>query len=173
MKSTTKSTASTASTNAADIEQQASRIDATLVTAIEGVIAALGTLKAAVETAVLEYRKLGLSDEDIAARVKRLFKASSKANSVNKALRKAGVRQRGLRCDAGITKSGGIRFFLGVPSAKEDGEGDDEGGEADGEGEDCPDGEDCAKQLAKQALKLSGGDKDAAVAALKAALKLV
>lgn len=153
-------------------EAAASKIDQRLTAAINTTLAAVASLKAAVEQAVRDYRALGLDDAAIAKRVKGLFVASTKANTVNKALRAAGVRQRGLRCDAGLTRDGGVRFSLGVPR-EEDGDG---GAGGEGDGDDDEDGGDkvpAARRLAEMALKLCGGDKAAAKAALAAAAKSV
>lgn len=151
-----------------NIETTLAKIDATITNAANAAFSAIVKLKVVVEKAVKDYRKAGLTDEQIAKRVRGLFKASAKANSVNKALRAAGVRQRGVRCDAGLTKTGGVRFFVGMPADDED--GDDDGDDEDGDGKDD---KSVAQRLAEYALKLSGGNATKALAALQAAERAV
>jgi len=158
----------------ADVRQFASvaLADATVKAAAVNAIEAIAGLTGVIGRAVLTYRDSGMADRAIAEHIKSLFEAAGcKGNTVNKALRAAGVRQRGMRCDIGVTKEWAPSIRMGWGDEPETPEGDDEEGEGD-------DGEkkekaDPAELLARQALKLCGGDKSKAHAALAKALKSV
>lgn len=149
--------------NAADTEKKASALIATLEKSIESAAVAAITLTAQVRDTVKGLRSLGLEDDDITTRVKEAFARAGKSNSVNKALREAGLRQRALRCDAGKILDKVPSILLGIEVKAKRPAKDDA----------CPTGEECARRLGSRALRLVDKDEAAAIAALKAAIKMI
>jgi hypothetical protein len=152
-----------AKSTAAETEKKASAIIATLEKSIEAAVVATITLTAKVKEAVKGLESLGLEEADIAKRVKEAFARVGKSNSVNKALREAGIRQRDLRCDAGRITDKVPSILLGIEVKAKRPAKDDE----------CPTGEECARRLGSRALRLVDKDEAAAIAALKAAIKMI
>jgi hypothetical protein len=163
MKSNNKSAAAKSTKSTADTEKQASALIAALEKSIEAAVVATITLTARVRDTVKGLRDLGLEDDDITSRVKEAFARVGKSNSVNKALREAGIRQRALRCDAGKILDKVPSILLGVQIKAKRPAKDDE----------CPTGEECARRLGSRALSLVDKDEAAAIKALEQAIKMI
>lgn len=124
----------------------------TLAKAVGTFMNAVASLAKAVRDAVEAYKALGMSDKDIAAEVKRVFAEVGTTKNLNACLKKAGIRQRGIRCDAGI--DGLLLKFSNVKPGKPS------------EAKDEP----VFKRLSASALRLADGDKAKAIANLRKAI---
>lgn len=130
-------------------------ITTTLEKAVGTFITSFATLAKAVEDAVEAYRAAGLDDKQTAEAVRAAFDKAGQRKNVNRYLRAAGVRSRGLRCDAGL--SGFLLRF---------------GSDAPKKAEDKP-AVKPAVRLGNVAIRLADGDKAKAIASLRAAIKAI
>lgn len=149
--------------DAAAIEASAVAIDTALQTVVETAIIAAANLTQAVKDAVSKYKELGLQDDAICNRIKAIYERANKSNSVNKALRSAGLRQRALRSDAGKARDAVSILDALMESAKK------AKAKAKGEKEEV----DAIERLAKRAWAFADEDADDAIEMLKAAIAMI
>lgn len=146
------------------IETAAVAIDAALQSIVETAVIAAANLTQAVKDAAAKYKKLGLDDEAITARIKAVYARAQKSNSVNKALRAAGLRQRALRKDAGKARDAVSILDALIMAGK---------AKAKAKGEAEADETDAVERLAKRAWAFAEEDADEAIAMLKAAIEMI
>jgi hypothetical protein len=155
------------------------QLKAEFIKAAQGLLGAVTTFTEAVNKAL----KLGVTVDEVKAWGE---EAGLTPQGVNAALRKAGIRQRALRCDVGVTKTGGVGFnvrllendkavkemearIAKMQAAKDAGsDGDDKDAtEAKGTSTSTP------KGLAAYILRLCAGDKMKATKMALAAADLI
>jgi hypothetical protein len=164
-KSTTaKPVTAPAKPDANAIETSAVAIDTALQSVVESAVIAAANLTQAVKEAVTKYKALGLDDEAITGRIKAVYARAQKSNSVNKALRAAGLRQRALRSDAGKARDAVSILDALIQAGKAKGKA-----KAKGEADDS----DAVERLAKRAWAFADEDADEAVEMLKAAIEMI
>jgi len=150
--------------DAKSIETAAVEVDNALQAIVEATMIAACSLTEAVKDAVSKYKKLGIDDESIAGRIKAVYARAQKSNSVNKALRSAGLRQRALRSDAGKARDAVSILDALIMAGKAKGKA-----KAKGEADET----DAAERLAKRAWAFADEDMDAAVTLLKEAISMI
>ena len=150
--------------DAASIEASAVAIDTALQSVVETAVIAACNLTEAVKDAVAKYKKLSLDDDAITARIKAVYARAQKSNSVNKALRAAGLRQRTLRSDAGKARDAVSILDALIMAGKVKGKA-----KSKGEAEET----DAVERLAKRAWAFAEEDADEAVEMLKAAIAMI
>lgn len=146
------------------IETAAVAIDAALQSIVETAVIAAANLTQAVKDAVAKYKKLGLDDDAVAARIKAVYARAQKSNSVNKALRAAGLRQRALRKDAGKARDAVSILDALIMAGK---------AKAKAKGEAEADETDAVERLAKRAWAFADEDADEAIAMLRSAIEMI
>jgi hypothetical protein len=146
------------------IEASAIAIDTALQAVVETAVIAACNLTEAVKDAVAKYKKLGLDDDAITARIKAVYARAQKSNSVNKALRAAGLRQRALRSDAGKARDAVSILDALIMAGKAKGKA-----KAKGEADET----DAVERLAKRAWAFADEDADEAIAMLKSAIEMI
>lgn len=158
-----KSASKSDKSDALKIEADAVAIDTALQTVVESAMIAAANLTAAVKDAVEKYRKLKLDDDAICGRIKAVYARAQKSNSVNKALRAAGLRQRALRSDAGKARDAVsiLDALIQAGKAKK--------AKAKGEADET----DAVERLAKRAWSFADEDADDAIEMLKAAIAMI
>lgn len=149
--------------DAKSIEASAVAIDTALQAIVETAVIAACNLTEAVKDAVTKYKKLGLDDDAITARIKEVYARAQKSNSVNKALRAAGLRQRALRKDAGKARDAVSILDALIMAGKAKGKA--KAKEADET--------DAVERLAKRAWSFADEDADDAIEMLKAAIAMI
>jgi hypothetical protein len=164
MSNPNKSAKSANKSAAKSIEADAAAIDTALQSVVEAAVIAAANLTAAVKDAVEKYRKLGIDDEAITGRIKAVYARAQKSNSVNKALRAAGLRQRALRSDAGKARDAVSILDALIQAGKAKGKA-----KVKGEKEEV----DAIERLAKRAWAFADEDADDAVEMLKAAIAMI
>jgi len=146
------------------LEASAVAIDTALQAVVETAVIAACNLTEAVKDAVAKYKKLGLDDDAITARIKAVYARAQKSNSVNKALRAAGLRQRALRSDAGKARDAVSILDALIMAGKAKGKA-----KAKGEADET----DAVERLAKRAWAFADEDADEAIAMLKSAIEMI
>jgi len=145
------------------IEASAVAIDTALQAVVETAVIAAANLTQAGKEAVAKYKSLGLDDDAITGRIKAVYARAQKSNSVNKALRAAGLRQRALRSDAGKARDAvsilDALIMAGKAKSKAKAKEADE--------------TDAVERLAKRAWSFADEDADDAIEMLKAAIAMI
>lgn len=131
-------------------------ITTTLEKAVGTFISSFATLAKAVEDAVAAYKAAGLDDKATAEAVRAAFEKAGQRKNVNRYLLAAGVRSRGLRCDAGMAGFL-LRFASDKPKKADD---------------DKPEVKP-AVRISNVALRLAENDKAKAIASLREAIKAI
>lgn len=158
-----KSATKSAKPDAKAIEASAVAIDTALQAVVETAVIAAANLTQAVKEAVAKYKELGIDDDAITGRIKAVYARAQKSNSVNKALRAAGLRQRALRSDAGKARDAVSILDALMESAKK------AKAKAKGEKEEV----DAIERLAKRAYAFAQEDAGDAIEMLKAAIAMI
>lgn len=159
-----KSATKSAKPDAKAIEASAVAIDTALQAVVETAVIAAANLTQAVKEAVAKYKELGIDDDAITGRIKAVYARAQKSNSVNKALRAAGLRQRALRSDAGKARDAVSILDALIQAGKAKGKA-----KAKGEADET----DAVERLAKRAWAFADEDADDAVEMLKAAIAMI
>lgn len=162
-KSAKSAKSTVAKPDAKAIEASAVAIDTALQAVVETAVIAAANLTQAVKEAVAKYKELGIDDDAITARIKAVYARAQKSNSVNKALRAAGLRQRALRSDAGKARDAVsiLDALIQAGKAKK--------AKAKGEADET----DAVERLAKRAWSFADEDADDAIEMLKAAIAMI
>lgn len=161
-KSAKSAKSTVAKPDAKAIEASAAAIDNALQAVVETAVIAAANLTQAVKEAVAKYKELGIDDEAICDRIKAIYARAQKSNSVNKALRAAGLRQRALRSDAGKARDA-VSILDALIQA----------GKAKGKAKGKVNETDAVERLAKRAWAFADEDADEAIAILKSAIEMI